>query len=52
MQTKMRSKRGRQNFDPSKKRARNLSRQAKAEEICARKKIVKVEPFETNSYIY
>jgi len=52
MQTKMRSKRGRQNFYPSKKRARDLSRQVKAEEICARKKIVKVEPIGTYSYIY
>jgi len=39
-QTKMRSKRGGQNFYPSKKRARDLSKQVKAEEICARKKIL------------
>ena len=45
-------KAGEANFLPVKKRARDLFRQIRAEEICARKKIVSVEPLEIYSHIH
>jgi len=45
-------KAGKANFLPVKKQAKDLSRQVRAEEICARTRIVKVEPIEISSYIY